>query len=675
MARVDNSALHDFVTGEKVTEQILDQNFKVMQAAVNDNDKVLEDLGIGSFAPATFNSLLQTSTTFNQLKFGYVKGVTDPLDTRITSLETVQTKPPAIQQFVANDGQTVFVLTNMTYDVGTGETSVEIDGITQVAGEEYTETNSTTITLVEGVPAGAEVRVIVSQTPIALSEKLAGYDTSITSVTTQLAQISLLVKPTGGDDTSNIQNAINSLTNGGRILFTPGTYLVSKTITNYVLTLNSNIELIGLKGKVTIKLNSGSGTVYMLGNSNYVENIKIKNIIFDGNYPTVNATSSPLFFPNIKNFVSEYNTYQNFGGQGTNFGDTTLAQDITHYKDYFDTILGTGILTHNNKKIVVRDCHFNNVKDSNINVTGQGVEDVETFVLLSGNVAICPVDFTPSHSVFSIMGDNSQVVNNKIVGGDTQIVIHIGAFPKNLRNYLISGNILEQGNNGIFINQDVNSKIIVSKNTIKNSLGSPIIVGGWDGISTLGNILIEGNIIDGSGTVFTQYQIPMGIKIAGAFNCIVSNNIVINPEYAGIGVIGNNKNVMVIGNTIDGHKGTSPTDSASRYGGGIYVADFSTTSLENITIDNNIVTNFMVGKTPIDGSYGAAICVRGRTGDATLLKKIIIRNNFINTGTGKGIAVNYTTDCKLAYNVIFNTAQVALENLNNVTPVVANATF
>lgn len=88
MAKVNDSSLHNFATGETVTEATLDQNFKVLQTAVNDNDQVLEDLQIGSFAPATFNSLLQTSTTFNQLKFGYVKAITDPMQTTISNHES-----------------------------------------------------------------------------------------------------------------------------------------------------------------------------------------------------------------------------------------------------------------------------------------------------------------------------------------------------------------------------------------------------------------------------------------------------------------------------------------------------------------------------------------------------------------------------------------------------------
>jgi hypothetical protein len=86
MAQVDKSSLHDFATGEKVTESMLDQNFEVLRVSYNDIDKKLADLGMTGFAPMTFNDL--TQNTFNQLKLGYVANITNPLDTRITSLET-----------------------------------------------------------------------------------------------------------------------------------------------------------------------------------------------------------------------------------------------------------------------------------------------------------------------------------------------------------------------------------------------------------------------------------------------------------------------------------------------------------------------------------------------------------------------------------------------------------
>lgn len=245
MARVEDSSLHNFTTGEVVTESTLDQNFKVLQGAVNNNDKILEDLGINNFAPATFSSLLKTSTTFNQLKFGYVKQITDPLDTRITSLETAQTKPPIIEEVTATtDGQTIFILANNTYDVGKGEVEVEIDGVPQYSGEGFTETDPKTITLAEGVLTGTVVRVIISQTPVALSEKLLGYDNHFTSVDASLAEIVSLP----ADSTSTgLKNALFNVPDGGTLKIPKGTYTFTDLVNR---TLTQGITIVGEKGTV-----------------------------------------------------------------------------------------------------------------------------------------------------------------------------------------------------------------------------------------------------------------------------------------------------------------------------------------------------------------------------------------------------------------------------------------
>jgi hypothetical protein len=51
MSQVDKSAVHDFSTGETVTEAMLDQNTEVLRVANNDNDariKILENAQAGS---------------------------------------------------------------------------------------------------------------------------------------------------------------------------------------------------------------------------------------------------------------------------------------------------------------------------------------------------------------------------------------------------------------------------------------------------------------------------------------------------------------------------------------------------------------------------------------------------------------------------------------------------
>lgn len=57
---------------------------------------------------------------------------------------------------VATAGQTVFTVP-FTYSVGSNKLKVAIQGIKQVLGSSYNETNSTTVTFTEAVPVNAVV--------------------------------------------------------------------------------------------------------------------------------------------------------------------------------------------------------------------------------------------------------------------------------------------------------------------------------------------------------------------------------------------------------------------------------------------------------------------------------------------------------------------------------------
>lgn len=60
----------------------------------------------------------------------------------------------------ATAGQTVFTVP-FTYQTGTNMLNVYIQGIRQILGSNYNETNSTTVTFTESVPVGAKVQFCV----------------------------------------------------------------------------------------------------------------------------------------------------------------------------------------------------------------------------------------------------------------------------------------------------------------------------------------------------------------------------------------------------------------------------------------------------------------------------------------------------------------------------------
>lgn len=67
-----------------------------------------------------------------------------------------------VERFTATENQTVFTLNN-TYETGKNRIKVYVGGMPQYPPTNYTETTSNSITLTEGVLAGTEVVVEITQ--------------------------------------------------------------------------------------------------------------------------------------------------------------------------------------------------------------------------------------------------------------------------------------------------------------------------------------------------------------------------------------------------------------------------------------------------------------------------------------------------------------------------------
>lgn len=144
----------------------------------------------------------------------------------------------------ATDGQTVFILTTMTYSPGTGSLTVYIDGVNQYEGTSYVETDSTTVTFTSGLHVGAEVKftTAVQTTGNATDASVVTYTAPFTgavayTVEDKLAE-TVSVKDFGAvgdgvtDDTAAIKNALTALyaKGNGCLYFPEGTYQVTETI-------------------------------------------------------------------------------------------------------------------------------------------------------------------------------------------------------------------------------------------------------------------------------------------------------------------------------------------------------------------------------------------------------------------------------------------------------------
>jgi hypothetical protein len=143
----------------------------------------------------------------------------------------------------ATAGQTVFTLTSMSYQPGTGSLTVYVDGVNQYEGLSYIETDGTTVTFTDGLHVGAEVKftTAVQTTGNATNASVVTYDPPFTggvatTVEDKLSQY-VSVKDFGAvgdgvtDDTAAINAAIQAVgdAGGGLVLVPAGRYLVSNS--------------------------------------------------------------------------------------------------------------------------------------------------------------------------------------------------------------------------------------------------------------------------------------------------------------------------------------------------------------------------------------------------------------------------------------------------------------
>lgn len=111
-----------------------------------------------------------------------------------------------------------------------------------------------------------------------LSDKLASVDASLADIATDVKNLGA-VGDGVTDDTTAIKNAINSLPNGGTVLFQSGKVYITDTISiPSNITLDLNTSTLKLKANVPDYHN-----LINIGGSSLVKNVKVKNGKLDGN--------------------------------------------------------------------------------------------------------------------------------------------------------------------------------------------------------------------------------------------------------------------------------------------------------------------------------------------------------------------------------------------------------
>ena len=150
------------------------------------------------------------------------------------------------QSFVGTAGQTLFVITNFSYTPGTNSLLVFVNGDKQISGKDFSETSSTSFTLLEGVLLGDYVEVIgfpqvdlsavTSGSVFHTDSSIGGTSRALVNILNDIPQVKNFGAVGDGvnSDQTAIQNAVTScFASGDPLYWGAGTYLSTGNIANF----------------------------------------------------------------------------------------------------------------------------------------------------------------------------------------------------------------------------------------------------------------------------------------------------------------------------------------------------------------------------------------------------------------------------------------------------------
>ncbi len=426
----------------------------------------------------------------------------------------------------ATAGQTVFNLTTTNYSPGTNSLSVFVDGVNQYgpgAQYAYLETNSTTVTFVNGLHVGALVKFTTSQsnTSGGTNASVVAYDPAgtgavSTTVQTKLRQ-TVSVQDFGavGDGVTDDTTAFVSATASGAVaIYVPsGTYVVS----SFTLTSQQ------LFGSGTLKWKASTSTTMITLSG---DGCKINGLVFDGNGANQSSSTALITFSTAPNAVIQNNTFKN-GRYKCILTDVAVSTGASIKDNNFidwGTISSCDVVTFRSPNYIASGNYFENIGDGHCIRTGLFSGDATTTPVSNGT--ICGnVFFTTLHvgvtcelytQGLTITGNSFDGLESGVkieASGGTQKDITIdGNVFKNLAN--VSGTVLNiTGNNVIF-----------SNNSVRNC----------DGSCDVGsNSIVSNNVFDNCGSL-TQLLPAIRVSSSSFTESIANGNIIVNSPYRAI---------------------------------------------------------------------------------------------------------------------------------------------
>jgi parallel beta-helix repeat protein len=460
----------------------------------------------------------------------------------------------------ATAGQTVFNLTTTQYQPGTNSLSVFVDGVNQYgpgAQYAYVETDSDTVTFVNGLHVGALVKFTTSQlnTSGGIDAAQVSYDPPFvdsvpTNVEAKLAQY-VSVKDFGAvgngivDDTTAIQNALDATNN---LYFPEGNYKITSA-----LVMDDNHYLIGA-GYGNSVITQATTDQYALRATGKT-GITVKSLKVVG---TADGVADGVYFTGCSYCVVENCQVTDFGHNGINFISSSYCEANNNRceRNLIGGINTAGTLVAKslyNK--IIGNYLYDNSLSSNY---GAGI-------LLFGNADHCIVQ-------------NNVCVENQSFG----ILLSDGSFnvitSNDCRNNIYSGIGIHYDDNANFCNFNV-----ISNNTCESNDEHGIVC---QSNSSLNDLQV-GHSIVGNQCISNGTTGGKGIYLAsGIRDFVVSGNVCQYSAESGIECAANCARGTITGNTSN-NNGVAAISSAS----GIRLYDTSTEGTApcyDIVITNNV---------------------------------------------------------------------------------------
>ncbi|MBP0725136.1 right-handed parallel beta-helix repeat-containing protein [Bacillus sp. RG28] len=338
------------------------------------------------------------------------------------------------------------------------------------------------------------------------------------------------------DDTSAIQNAINSLGSTNSTIYLPyGTYKIKNT-----LTLSDSKSMIGFQ---SVLVGIGTNNGILTGNNNYFEGIEFRNFNF-------------AIWANGKTSVSVQ-------------------------RCRFISISGVAIYYYGSDSSFVKNSYFYNIAKDSLNIDNNAYN-----IAIEGNEFNNPSLYGGYSSaqitahVNVLNGSDIRVINNKVFNNGGQGII-FGVNKAGSTNCKAIGNIVEgNGQEGITCfggSSFLTSNNIIIGNTCRNNRFHQIEI--WQS----NKCIVEGNIVEENATTgnigaITLYQ---------SYLSKVVNNTILNAANNGIGIVRGSDKCIVSNNHI---LETNLGNFSNNYqGNGILIDSNGGNDPTNITITNNTI--------------------------------------------------------------------------------------